>query len=70
MSRNAAKTNIRMVDFKQSMDGVFSTSVCLNTLDESPQAYKPTDEIIRLIEPTAEIITMVRPRINIKDIPK
>lgn len=70
MSRNAAKTNISMDDFKQSMDGVFSTSVCQNTLDESPQAYKPTDEIIRLIEPTAEIITMVRPRINIKDIPK
>lgn len=70
MSRNTAKTNINMEDFKQSMDGIFSSSVCPNTLDESPQAYKPTNEIIRLIEPTAEIITMVRPRINIKDVPK
>ena len=70
MSRNAAKTNISMNDFKQSMDSIFSTSVCPETLDESPQAYKPMNDILRLIEPTAEVITMVRPRINIKDVPK
>ena len=52
------------------MNGIFSTSVCSGTLDESPQAYKPMEEILRLIEPTAEVITMVRPRLNIKDIPK
>ena len=52
------------------MIGIFSTSVCPGTLDESPQAYKPMNEILRLIEPTAEVMTMVRPRINIKDIPK
>ena len=52
------------------MNGIFSTSVCPGTLDESPQAYKPMEEILRLIEPTAEVIAMVRPRMNIKDIPK
>lgn len=52
------------------MTGIFSTSVCPATLDESPQAYKPMDEILRLIEPTAEVVTMVKPRINIKDIRK
>lgn len=52
------------------MNGIFSTSVCPGTLDESPQAYKPMEEILHLIEPTAEVITMVKPRLNIKDIPK
>lgn len=70
MSRNAAKKNIAMEEFEKSMDGIFSTSVCPGTLDESPQAYKPMEEILRLIEPTAEVITMVKPRLNIKDIPK
>ena len=41
MSRNAAKKNIGMEEFEKSMDGIFSTSVCSGTLDESPQAYKP-----------------------------
>ena len=70
MSRNAAKKNIGMAEFEKSMNGIFSTSVCSGTLDESPQAYKPMEEILRLIEPTAEVITMVRPRLNIKDIPQ
>lgn len=70
MLRNAAKKNIGMDDFEMSMSGIFSTSVCPGTLDESPQAYKSMEEILRLIEPTAEVITMVKPRINIKDIPQ
>ena len=59
-----------MNDFEKSMAGIFSTSVCPNTLDESPQAYKSKEEILRLIEPTAAIIAMVKPRVNIKDISK
>lgn len=70
MSRNAAKKDIGMEDFEESMNGIFSTSVCPETLDESPQAYKPMEEILRLIEPTAEVIKMVKPHLNIKDIPK
>lgn len=70
MSRNAAKKSIGMDEFEKSMNGIFSTSVCSDTLDESPQAYKPAKEILRLIEPAAEVITMVKPRLNIKDIPQ
>lgn len=70
MSRNAAKKNIDMEVFRQSMEGIYSTSVCPGTLDESPQAYKPMEDIMRLIEPTADVLTMVRPRLNIKDVPK
>ena len=44
MSRNAAKKNIGMDNFEMSMSGIFSTSVCPGTLDESPQAYKSMEE--------------------------
>lgn len=70
MSRSAARKEIEMNDFETSMNGIFSTSVCPNTLDESPQAYKPQEEILRLIEPTAEVIALIKPRLNIKDIPQ
>ncbi len=67
MSRAQARKNIALNDFRETMSGIFSTSVCASTIDESPMAYKPTDEIIELIKPTVEIITMVKPKLNIKD---
>ena len=67
MSRAQARKNISLEDFQVSMQGVFSTSVCCGTIDESPMAYKPSDEILSLISPTVEIISMVKPKLNIKD---
>lgn len=67
MSRAQAKKNIALGDFEQSMTGIFSTSVCEATLDESPMAYKPTVEILDLIKPTVEVVSFVRPKLNIKD---
>ena len=37
-----------------------------STLDESPMAYKPMDEIIEQIEPTVQILKRIKERINIK----
>ena len=67
MSRAQAKKNIILEDFEKSMSGIFSTSVCSGTLDESPMAYKPTEEILELIKPTVEVVSFVRPKLNIKD---
>ena len=67
MGRAQAKKQIEMVDFRQTMSGVFSTSICEVTLDESPMAYKPTEEILEIIKPTVDIISMIRPKLNIKD---
>lgn len=67
MSRAQAKKQIGIEEFKETMSGIFSTSVCEGTLDESPMAYKPMDEILRLIEPTVEVISMIKPKLNIKD---
>lgn len=67
MSRAQARKQIALSDFEEAMAGVFSTSISKGTIDESPMAYKPTEEILRQIEPTVEVITMVRPKLNIKD---
>lgn len=70
MSRTQAKKQISLSDFRETMSGIFSTSICEGTLDESPMAYKPADEILELIKPTVEIIERVIPKLNIKDIGK
>lgn len=67
MSRTQAKKQINMDEYRLTMSGVFSTSICEATLDESPMAYKPTDEILDLIKPTVDIISMIKPKLNIKD---
>lgn len=67
LSRAQAKKQISVDEFKDTMSGIFSTSVGEGTLDESPQAYKPVDEILKLIQPTVEVIAMVKPKLNIKD---
>jgi hypothetical protein len=35
-------------------------------LDEAPAAYKPMDEIVKLIEPTVDIKFFMKPKMNIK----
>ena len=61
MSRSKAKESLKMEDFKKSMEGIYTTSVCVGTIDESPMAYKPADEIIENIKDTAEILNVIKP---------
>ena len=68
MSRAQARKLISMTDFENSMNGIYSSSVCRETLDESPMAYKSTEEILELIKPTVEVKYMIKPKLNIKDI--
>lgn len=65
-SRTAAKEQLSMEEFRERMNNVYSTSVCESTLDESPMAYKPTDEIRLLIEPTVEVLDVIKPVVNLK----
>lgn len=66
MSRSMAKDTISLDEYKNSMHGIYTTSVCQETIDESPQAYKSTDEIVKLIEPTVEVIEILKPVYNFK----
>lgn len=66
MSRSKAKATLSMDEFKEEMSNVYTTSVDTSTIDESPMAYKPMEEIMRLITPTVDIIEVVKPKINWK----
>lgn len=65
-SRGAAKENFTLEEFEKSMEGIFTTSVCNDTLDESPMAYKNMEDIVNNITPTAEIIKRIVPTYNFK----
>lgn len=67
MSRARARKEITMDDFSMAMSGIFSTSVCETTVDESPMAYKAPSEILELIRPTVDVVSTVIPKLNIKD---
>ena len=65
-SRSAAKEKLKMEDFKESMKGIYTTSVSASTIDESKMAYKPMQDIIDNIQDTCEIITRITPVWNVK----
>lgn len=66
MSRKAAQQELSMEAFRRQMEGVYSTCVLPETLDESPMAYKSMEEILAQIGPTAEIEARIRPVYNFK----
>lgn len=67
MSRSQAKKLISMEDFKESMKGIYSSSVCEGTLDEAPFAYKDSNSIVNLIDGnTVDIIDHIHPIWNMK----
>ncbi|MGJ4848983.1 RtcB family protein [Bacillota bacterium Meth-B3] len=66
MSRFAAKEQVTLSQFEKAMKGIYSTTVNRSTLDESPFAYKPMEEIIRNIGDTAEIVRAIKPLYNFK----
>ena len=66
MSRSKAKEVIDLEDYKDSMKGIWSSSVKESTLDEAPMVYKPIEEIIENIKETAEILDIIKPLYNFK----
>jgi len=66
MSRSKAKKTLNLTDFSDSMNGIYTTSICTETLDEAPMAYKSIDEITSGISDTAEIIDIIKPIYNFK----
>lgn len=66
MSRSAASQTLTMEEYRREMEGIYTTSIDLSTLDESPMAYKPMEEIVAQIGPTAEIVCRIKPVYNFK----
>lgn len=66
MSRKQAFNSIGMKEFQESMKGIYSTSVCEQTIDEAPMVYKDTKQIMQDILPTVEILKVIKPLYNFK----
>ncbi|MCQ1529347.1 RtcB family protein [Lutispora saccharofermentans] len=66
MSRTQARSSFTLSQFKETMEGIYTTSVNKETLDECPLAYKPMDDIVRNIGDTVKIIDNIIPIYNFK----
>ena len=66
LARSKAFKTLDMDEFTKEMSGIYSTSVCQQTLDESPMAYKDKDMIMEAIRDTAVILDTIKPIMNIK----
>ena len=66
MSRTAAKNNLSMEEYKESMKGIYTSSVCEATIDEAPMAYKSLEDLIDVIKDSVEIIDVMKPIYNFK----
>ncbi|MCL1915007.1 MAG: RtcB family protein [Eubacteriaceae bacterium] len=66
MSRSAAKSAVTLGQFKESMQGIYTTTVNRSTIDESPFAYKPMEDIIANVSDTVDILCRITPLYNFK----
>lgn len=66
MSRMKAKETFQLDEFVKSMEGIYTTSVVEETIDEAPFVYKPMQEIIDNIKDTVEIERIIKPIYNFK----
>lgn len=65
-SRARAKELFSVDEFRQQIDGVYTTSAGQSTLDECPMAYRDMASIVENIEPTVDVQNVIRPIYNFK----
>lgn len=66
MSRSAAKESFTVSEFKNQMNGIYTTSVNKDTIDECPMAYKCMEDIVNNIGDTVNVIQVIKPIYNFK----
>ena len=66
MSRSKAKNTLSMEEYKETMKGIYTTSVNEKTLDEAPMAYKSLEDIIDVVSEAVDIIEVLKPIYNFK----
>lgn len=66
MSRNKARELVSLDEFKEAMNGIYTTSVGSDTIDEAPMVYKPMYEIVENIKDTVDILEIIKPVYNFK----
>ena len=66
MSRAAARASVNLEEYRKSMEGIYTTSVNKNTLDEAPMVYKSLEDIIGVISESVDIVDIMKPVYNFK----
>ena len=66
MSRTKAKDTLNLEDYKKAMEGIYTTSVNEETIDEAPMAYKSLEDIVDVIRETVDVIDIMKPIYNFK----
>lgn len=66
LSRGEARSKLSVEKFRRTMNGIYSSCVGKDTLDESPMAYKDASSIESAIAPTVEILAHLTPLYNFK----
>lgn len=66
LARGEAKRQLSMEEYKSRMEGVWSSCVGTDTLDESPMAYKGRDYILERIRDTIDVGYVAKPVYNFK----
>ena len=66
MSRNVARQVLNIEDYEKSMNGIYTTSVNEQTIDEAPMVYKPMEEILEYIKETVDVEKIIKPIYNFK----
>ncbi len=66
MSRAKARKTLSMEEYKESMAGIYTTSVTKETLDEAPMVYKKLEDIIDVIRESVDVIDVMKPLYNYK----
>ena len=66
MSRTAARDSLSMEEYEKAMEGIYTTTVNADTLDEAPMAYKALEDIIDVIRESVDVIDILKPIFNFK----
>ena len=66
MSRAQARKELSIEEYRHEMEGIYSSSINEHTIDESPMAYKPMQEIINNIQDSVEVVKIIKPIYNFK----
>ncbi len=66
MSRTKAKETLDLAEYRAAMEGIYTTSVSEDTIDEAPMAYKSLGDIIDVIRESVDVIEVLKPIYNFK----
>lgn len=66
LSRRKAKEELSIKEFKADMNGIYTTTATVKTIDESPKAYKDYKEILDKLKQTAIVTKILKPVYNFK----